>query len=76
MVLGRLTHYAFDAVLFSAFLAGVKRSTGLTPSVREDKITDNETAKSWITRYLAIGEIVMDQSVAVMSSSGWFERKR
>ncbi|PSK50320.1 hypothetical protein B9Z65_264 [Elsinoe australis] len=30
MVLGRLTHYAFDAVLLSAFLAGVKRSTGLT----------------------------------------------
>ncbi|KAK3346580.1 hypothetical protein B0T25DRAFT_281197 [Lasiosphaeria hispida] len=30
MVLGRLTHYAFDAVLFSAFLAGMKRSTGLT----------------------------------------------
>ncbi|CAK1355603.1 unnamed protein product [Cercospora beticola] len=30
MVLGRLTHYAFDAVLVSAFLAGVKRSTGLT----------------------------------------------
>jgi hypothetical protein len=28
--LGRLTHYAFDAVLISAFLAGVKRSTGLT----------------------------------------------
>ncbi|QDS68633.1 hypothetical protein FKW77_001585 [Venturia effusa] len=30
MVLGRLTHYAVDAVLLSAFLAGVKRSTGLT----------------------------------------------
>ncbi|OAL05947.1 DUF1748-domain-containing protein [Phaeosphaeriaceae sp. SRC1lsM3a] len=30
MVLGRLTHYAFDAVLLSAFLAGVRRSTGLT----------------------------------------------
>lgn len=28
--LGRLTHYAFDAILLSAFLAGVKRSTGLT----------------------------------------------
>ncbi|KAH0286872.1 DUF1748-domain-containing protein [Aureobasidium namibiae CBS 147.97] len=76
MVLGRLTHYAFDAVLFSAFLAGVKRSTGLTPSVNEDKITDNETAKSWITSYLAVGEMVMDQSVAVMSSIAWFERKR
>merc|ERR1711988_1992334 len=30
MVLGRLAHYTFDAVLVSAFLAGVKRSTGLT----------------------------------------------
>jgi len=30
MVLGRLFHYTFDAVLLSAFLAGVKRSTGLT----------------------------------------------
>lgn len=30
MVLGRLTHYAFDAVLVSCFLAGIKRSTGLT----------------------------------------------
>lgn len=28
--LGRLAHYTFDAVLISAFLAGVKRSTGLT----------------------------------------------
>jgi hypothetical protein len=47
-----------------------------SPSVNEDKITDNETAKSWITSYLNIGEIVMDQSVAVMSSIAWFERKR
>ncbi|KAL1297900.1 hypothetical protein AAFC00_006416 [Neodothiora populina] len=76
MVFGRLTHYAFDAVLVSAFLAGVKRSTGLTPSINENKITENETAKSWIARYLAVGEIVMDQSVAIMSSSGFFERKR
>ncbi|KAA8577117.1 hypothetical protein EYC84_007118 [Monilinia fructicola] len=29
-MLGKLTHYAFDAVLLSAFLAGMKRSTGLT----------------------------------------------
>lgn len=28
--LGRLAHFTFDAFLFSAFLAGVKRSTGLT----------------------------------------------
>jgi hypothetical protein len=30
----------------------------------------------WITKYLGVGEWVMDQSVAVASSSGWFERKR
>jgi hypothetical protein len=30
MVLGRLVHYTFDAIIVSAFLAGVKRSTGLT----------------------------------------------
>ncbi|CAN9290445.1 unnamed protein product [Alternaria alternata] len=28
--LGKVAHYAFDAVLISAFLAGVRRSTGLT----------------------------------------------
>ena len=28
MVLGRLTHYAIDAILLSTVVAGVKRSTG------------------------------------------------
>ena len=53
-----------------------KLTTDPSPSVNEDKITDNETAKSWINSYLAVGEMVMDQSVAVMSSIAWFERKR
>ncbi|KAJ5774220.1 hypothetical protein N7457_009116 [Penicillium paradoxum] len=75
-MLGRLTHYAFDAVLFSAFLAGVKRSTGLTPSVNSDKITENKDVKKWVDNYLGVGEWVMDQSVAVMGSSAWFERRR
>ncbi|KAF3014625.1 hypothetical protein E8E15_005282 [Penicillium rubens] len=73
---GRLTHYAFDAVLFSAFLAGVKRSTGLTPSLNSDKITDNKDIKKWVDNYLGVGEWMMDQSVAVMGSSSWFERRR
>ncbi|KAJ5735378.1 DUF1748-domain-containing protein [Penicillium malachiteum] len=115
-MLGRLTHYAFDAVLFSAFLAGVKRSTGLTyepriksfqyipkrgptwltlltpappyrsgrvcagavhsPSVKTEQISDNKDVKKWIDNYLGVGEWVMDQSVAVMGSSSWFERRR
>jgi len=76
MVLGRLTHYAFDAVLLSAFLAGVKRSTGLTPSFNSDKISDSKEVKRWVDSYLGVGEWVMDQSVAIMGSSGWFERRR
>ncbi|KAA6407521.1 MAG: Duf1748 domain-containing protein [Lasallia pustulata] len=76
MVLGRLTHYAFDAVLISAFLAGVKRSTGLTPSVNSDKISDSKELKKWVDNYLGMGEWVMDQSVAILGASGWFERRR
>ncbi|KAI9682083.1 MAG: hypothetical protein M1817_000137 [Caeruleum heppii] len=73
MVLGRLTHYAFDAVLISAFLAGVKRSTGLT--LQSDKVSDSKELKRWVDSYLSMGEWVMDQSVAVLGSSGFFERK-
>ncbi|KAG9243642.1 protein of unknown function DUF1748 [Calycina marina] len=74
--LGRLTHYAFDAVLISAFLAGMKRSTGLTPSIKRDSITDNKDVNYWIDRYLGVGETVMDYSVTLAGSSGFFERKR
>ncbi|GKZ79178.1 hypothetical protein AnigIFM56816_003053 [Aspergillus niger] len=62
--------------LVSAFLAGVKRSTGLTPSLNSDKITDNKDFKKWIDNYLGVGEWVMDQSVAVLGSTSYFERKR
>ncbi|KAK1071669.1 hypothetical protein LTR33_010398 [Friedmanniomyces endolithicus] len=74
--LGRLAHYTFDAVLFSAFLAGVRRSTGLTPSIKPESMTESPKVKSWIENYLWVGETIMDQSVALMGSSGYFERKR
>ncbi|KAL2163357.1 hypothetical protein VTH06DRAFT_5414 [Thermothelomyces fergusii] len=75
--LGRLTHYAFDAVLLSAFLAGMKRSTGLTSSFKTEKVAgDNKEMSKWVDKYLGVGEWVMDQSVAIASSSGWFERTR
>ncbi|KAL8393247.1 hypothetical protein RB599_005663 [Gaeumannomyces hyphopodioides] len=72
---GRLTHYAFDAVLFSAFLAGMKRSTGLT--LKTDRIAgENKDLNGWLGKYLGVGEWLLDQSVAVAGSSGWFERTR
>ncbi|KAF2651641.1 DUF1748-domain-containing protein [Lophiostoma macrostomum CBS 122681] len=74
--LGRVAHYAFDAVLLSAFLAGVRRSTGLTPSVKSENFTETPGLKKWIDNYLWVGEWTMDQSVAVLSTSSYFERKR
>ncbi|KAI5852512.1 hypothetical protein DFP73DRAFT_469823, partial [Morchella snyderi] len=71
--LGKLAHYGFDAILFSAFLAGVKRSTGLT--LQTEKI-ESKDVRSALEKYLNIGEWMMDQSIAVMGSSSYFERKR
>ncbi|KAF2102498.1 DUF1748-domain-containing protein, partial [Rhizodiscina lignyota] len=72
--LGRIAHIAFDAVLVSAFLAGVKRSTGLT--LRSDGLSESTELRKWIDNYLWVGEVVMDRSVALMSTSSYFERKR
>lgn len=72
-MLGKLAHYGFDAILFSAFLAGVKRSTGLT--LQTEKI-ESRDVRSALEKYLNIGEWMMDQSIAVMGSSSYFERKR
>ncbi|KAI1432781.1 hypothetical protein GGR50DRAFT_562308 [Xylaria sp. CBS 124048] len=73
--LGRLGHYAFDAVLISTILAGMRRSTGLT--VKSDRITgDSPEMNKWVTKYLGVGEWVLDQSVAFAGSSKYFERMR
>ncbi|KAJ5842672.1 hypothetical protein EN45_024270 [Penicillium chrysogenum] len=47
-----------------------------SPSLNSDKITDNKDIKKWVDNYLGVGEWMMDQSVAVMGSSSWFERRR
>ncbi|KAA8905365.1 hypothetical protein FN846DRAFT_907485 [Sphaerosporella brunnea] len=73
MVLGKLAHYGFDAILISAFLAGVKRSTGIT--LKTEKI-ESKDIRSAVDKYLNVGEWVMDQSIAFMGTSSYFERKR
>jgi len=74
MVLGKIVHLAADAVLVSAVLAGIKRSTGL--SVATNKI-ENQELKSAVVKFLNVGEWVVDQSILIMSSnSTYFERKR
>lgn len=47
-----------------------------SPSMSSDKISDNKEVKKWVDNYLGVGEWVMDQSVAILGSTSWFERKR
>ena len=46
------------------------------PSFKQDKISESKELKTWVDKYLGMGEWVMDNSIALMGSSGWFERKR
>jgi len=45
------------------------------PSFQTEKI-ESKDVRSAIDKYLNFGEWVMDQSIAVMGSSSYFERKR
>ena len=47
-----------------------------SPSLNADKISDSKEVKKWFDNYLGVGEWVMDQSVAILGSSGWFKRER
>lgn len=48
----------------------------VSPSFKSEQISESKEVKRWIDNYLGVGEWVMDQSVAVMGSSSWFERRR
>lgn len=48
-----------------------------TISFKTDRLAgDNKEVSKWVDKYLGVGEWVMDQSVALAGSSGWFERTR
>lgn len=47
-----------------------------SPSVKPETITESKEITKWVDSYLWVGEVVMDQGVAFMSASKYFERKR
>ncbi|KAH0839605.1 DUF1748-domain-containing protein [Lanmaoa asiatica] len=69
---GSLFHLALDALLISAFLAGVKRSTGLTPALSQ---VPNKDVRQLLRTYLELGEYAFDFAVVVFGRSSSFERK-
>ncbi|KAK0480290.1 hypothetical protein IW261DRAFT_1477165 [Armillaria novae-zelandiae] len=57
MALGRIVHYAVDAVLLSTVLAGVRRSSGFTPNT---SAIPEPTLRSVVDTFLSTGETVFD----------------
>lgn len=71
MVLGRLVHYAFDAVLLSTVIAGVRRSSGFSP---DTPLLSDPTLRSVADKFLGVGETVFDVVQASAVNSGYFKR--
>ncbi|KZS92479.1 DUF1748-domain-containing protein [Sistotremastrum niveocremeum HHB9708] len=74
MVLGRLVHYAIDAVLLSTVVAGVRRSSGFAP---QTPLISDPTLRSVTDKYLGVGETIFDmiQATAV-NSQYWAKSSR
>ncbi|TFK56041.1 DUF1748-domain-containing protein [Heliocybe sulcata] len=69
---GKLIHLGIDALIISAFLAGVKRNTGLTPALHQ---VPNKDVRQLLRSYLETGEYIFDFAVVVFGRSSSFERK-
>ncbi|KAF9448615.1 DUF1748-domain-containing protein [Macrolepiota fuliginosa MF-IS2] len=72
MALGRLAHYAFDAVLLSTVLAGVRRSSGFSPDV---STLSDSTFRSAAEKFLGVGESVFDMLQATAVNSSYFTKE-
>ncbi|KZO91144.1 DUF1748-domain-containing protein [Calocera viscosa TUFC12733] len=72
MVLGRLVHYAADAVLISTLLAGVKRSSGFSP---DTLLISDATTRSIVDKYLAVGDTIFDMVQATAVNSAYWKRE-
>ncbi|KAJ1802161.1 hypothetical protein LPJ56_006232 [Coemansia sp. RSA 2599] len=70
-VLGKLVHYSIDLALISTALAGIRRTTGLTPRIDNPSGTVGMAVK----RYLEVGELVIDHSSAWLASTKYFKRE-
>ncbi|KAG1773845.1 DUF1748-domain-containing protein [Suillus occidentalis] len=68
---GWLFHLGLDALIISAFLAGIRRSTGLTPALSQVPNKDIQLLRS----YLEVGEYAFDFAVVIFGRSSSFERR-
>ncbi|KAH9853895.1 DUF1748-domain-containing protein [Lenzites betulinus] len=69
---GTLIRLGIDAALVSAFLAGVRRTTGLTPKLSD---VPNKDIRQLLRSYLEFGEYLFDFAVVILGRSSSFERR-
>ncbi|KAI8589915.1 hypothetical protein BDZ88DRAFT_416381 [Geranomyces variabilis] len=65
--MGRLLHYTFEAVLLSTAFAATKRAAGVEFDARK---IENDTARTVLNQYFAIGDWVIDSSAAQLRTHG------
>ncbi|KAF9468802.1 DUF1748-domain-containing protein, partial [Collybia nuda] len=69
----RAVRLGFDALLISAFLAGIKRTTGLTPALSQ---VPNKDVRQLLRSYLECGEYIFDFAVVIFGVSFLFSQER
>ncbi|KAG8813274.1 hypothetical protein FRB91_008783 [Serendipita sp. 411] len=72
-MLGKLFHLTVDAILISALLAGIKRNTGIAPSL---DLVPSRDVRGLLNSYLEVGEYAFDFTVVFLSRSRYFSRHR
>ncbi|KAF9493359.1 DUF1748-domain-containing protein [Pleurotus eryngii] len=70
-IVGRVLGLAFDAVLVSTVLAGVRRTSGFAP---DSNLISDTTMRSVAERFLGVGESVFDVVQAAAVNSAYFRR--
>jgi len=68
-MMGRLVHYAADALMVSTIIAGVKRSSGVT--IDTTRVSE-PNMRNALQYYLAAGEYVFDKTLSIAQSSQYF----
>jgi len=74
MVLGKLFHYTFDAILVSTVLGGIKRGSGYGLSPTALGLPEG-TATDVAQQYLSIGEKIFDAACAGSYTSKFFTKQ-
>ncbi|PPQ91010.1 hypothetical protein CVT25_013935 [Psilocybe cyanescens] len=71
LMLGKLVHYTVDAVLLSTVVAGIRRSSGLSPDA---SVIPDPTVRSVAEKFLGVGETVFDVIQATAVNSSYFKK--